>query len=62
MKFGRAGRVRVTTQRVRADTCAECYNGMVTRERLLALLGKTHVSESVRRRIQSDIASDFHSR
>ena len=35
---------------------------MVTRERLLELLDKTHVSEAVRRRIQSDIASDFHSR
>jgi hypothetical protein len=36
--------------------------GMVSRARLLELLGKTHVSESVRQRIESDIASDFQSR
>ena len=41
---------------------ALALRGMVTRQRLLELLEKTSVSDAVRRRIQTDIASDFHSR
>jgi len=46
----------------RAFNTALARRGMVTRKRLLELLPKTSVSEAVRRRIQSDIASDFHPR
>jgi len=44
----------------RAFNAALARRGMVTRKRLLELLQKTRVSEVVRRRIQSDIANDFH--